>query len=1204
MILRTAKQGPNAGNQFYGCTSFPTCRGTVSLNTDSGRNVEESEDEPLDVFVPRRMIAEPAQVSVQTRYYQSAGYPNALVTTAYTDNIDSETRSTLIRAASQWRLDYPVSPVATVAQEVRTLLSVAESILTRGSLTLCSPGMEDRLLSAYGHDTWHVGVIDSLKLFSTVDTAPLAFDNFDSQEESLFVDWFHGQNSVSASPWRLTPQVHIHSLDPKSEVLAGARVDFLLTRPFATPIVVEIDGEQHKDHSQVDQARDELLRRQGYDLVRIPAGAMRSKTSQPLAKLAALLGVGSSRPAAKSMQLLPFEVARFVHQVEVVTIEALRSGRLRLGERQTIYLAPPKTIMDDPVALNIVAHAPNDALELINGIAEVYGVVLPDTNIDVRIAIPEVTAADVTIVSSDDAISSRQHLRTLANSYTISNTYFPFDIAMPTQVDPPTRLALPSKNGATKLLHYIFRKQSFRDGQWEAVERCLQGKDSVVLLPTGAGKSIAFQLAALLLPGPCLVIDPIIALIDDQIDNLRITGIDRCAGITSASGASKDTQQEGFARGWYLFCFVAPERLQMQPFRDALGTLTASGVPISLIAVDEAHCVSEWGHDFRTSYLNLGRIARRHGSSGNIVPPLIALTGTASRIVLKDVQRELQIDDFDAIIAPQSFDRKNLQFEVITTPSHSKDSAVTGFIGGLPSRFGVSETYFASDRTDKGFAGLVFCPHVGGQYGVIQLAERISKQHPAAAVGYYAGSPPKNWKDQDWNKRKSETARRFKRNQLNLLASTSAFGMGIDKPNIRYTVHLGLPDSIEEFYQEAGRAGRGGESDTSFCSIILSDDDPKRSSRLLDPSTSIDEVRRAVKGTSYSDNDDVMRTLFFHARAFRGQENDKRDIHIILDMLGNVTSRSTRALNWRSEPISRERMEKALHRLVVIGIIEDYTVNYASQEFLVRLSGATQPEIAEALGAYAGTYQTALAETTRRRALALQSFDNKAFVAGVSDLLVDFVYEHIELARRRSLSEMLNAARSATDGEKLRERILRYLEATEFDERLGEIMESSAGGLDILDQVLMDVVSPKEAESLRGAVAQYLSSYPDVPGLLLLRACSEALSRDGSEEVVRENIMAAIGYALDQYHFAPEAVGRQCGGTVERLKAKEGTAELFLRYFVTAPNADRDFVRGLLQTVPAEYATIPAQWLSIRMAQQTETLLQKGMSKNGYTTAS
>src|SRR5690606_29698969 len=155
-----------------------------------------------------------------------------------------------------------------------------------------------------------------------------------------------------------------------------------------------------------------------------------------------------------------------------------------------------------------------------------------------------------------------------------------------------------------------------------------------------------------------------------------------------------------------------------------------------------------------------------------------------------------------------------------------KNHAVVGFINGLPSKFGVTDAHFFSDQSDAGLAGLVFCPHVGGQYGVIEMAERLRKAHPTAAVGYYAGSPPKRWQDSGWNRKKSETARRFKRNQLNLLACTSAFGMGIDKQNIRYTVHLGLPDSIEEFYQEAGRAGRGGPSASSYCSIILSDDNP------------------------------------------------------------------------------------------------------------------------------------------------------------------------------------------------------------------------------------------------------------------------------------------------------------------------------------------------------------------------------------------
>jgi ATP-dependent DNA helicase RecQ len=169
----------------------------------------------------------------------------------------------------------------------------------------------------------------------------------------------------------------------------------------------------------------------------------------------------------------------------------------------------------------------------------------------------------------------------------------------------------------------------------------------------------------MLLPGRCLVVDPIIALIEDQIDNLALAGIDRCIGISSQLNTQERVEAlKAFRAGHYLFCYVAPERLQIKAFRDALRTLTVN-MPVSLIAIDEAHCVSEWGHDFRTAYLNLGRITRERCASQGVVPPLVALTGTASKIVLKDVQRELEITELEAIVTPKTFDRPELHYRVL-----------------------------------------------------------------------------------------------------------------------------------------------------------------------------------------------------------------------------------------------------------------------------------------------------------------------------------------------------------------------------------------------------------------------------------------------------------------------------------------------------------------------------------------------------------
>lgn len=252
------------------------------------------------------------------------------------------------------------------------------------------------------------------------------------------------------------------------------------------------------------------------------------------------------------------------------------------------------------------------------------------------------------------------------------DVFAPFRLAQEGFPASPAALKQPGESVLRYFLEYLFRKDGFWEGQYEVVSRALQGLDAIVLLPTASGKSIAFQLASMLLPGRTIVIDPIISLVEDQIDNLGGYGIDRCIGITSQIEAvAREQAVLHFGQGEYLFTYVTPERFQIASFRESLTALTAH-TPVSLIAIDEAHCVSEWGHDFRTAYLNIGRTSRNYCRRDNRTPPLLALTGTASKAVLKDVQRELGIEDFDAIITPKSFDRPELRFQVVHCRSHEK----------------------------------------------------------------------------------------------------------------------------------------------------------------------------------------------------------------------------------------------------------------------------------------------------------------------------------------------------------------------------------------------------------------------------------------------------------------------------------------------------------------------------------------------------
>jgi len=518
---------------------------------------------------------------------------------------------------------------------------------------------------------------------------------------------------------------------------------------------------------------------------------------------------------------------------------------------------------------------------------------------------------------------------------------------------------------------------------------------------------------------------------------------------------------------------------------------------------------------------------------------------------------------------------------------------VLGFLGGLPGEFGVDAGCFFRPMGRQTYAGLVFCPHVNGPYGVVQQAEGL-RRHFRTHVAVYSGEAPRNVEPDQWECEKRKVAHEFKRNQIAVMACTKAFGMGIDKPNIRYTVHIGLPSSIEAFYQEAGRAGR--DRGRAECAIVLSNDDPRRSQDLLSPAKLVEEVAQVVEQAGWADFDDVLRVLWFHVQAFRGRRAEMQDIATMLDQLGEVRKHRQVTVTWREEPWSstgRQRAEKALHRLVVLGVVADYTVDFASKDFGVRIAGASQEEIAAAFGRYAAAYQHRLGEQAEQEALALPRVPHREYVLAVAERLVDFIYEHIELARRRALNEMLQALMTSRTGENLRRRILVYLEQSEWDERLEKVCVSKHGGVDALMPILDDVVTPNDAAALRAATGRALASYPDIPGLLILRSVSEVLSSDTDPAVVAQNMEGALRFAVEKFRLDPAELAVGLGRAMARASSKAGAAELLLGCCLGSPYTNRAIVRALLPNVTRDLAGIPAWWLLSRVAIRCARLLDK-----------
>jgi len=960
---------------------------------------------------------------------------------------------------------------AEVSADLRFLNDLVMRILHRGTGTMPSFAVESVIAESFGRDfglrrkpSNGIGILEwqwqhdprtSLNSFTDClepwggDSAMVSFDpTHPENERRLFQQLLDNYGPRFASC--VFTQVHISDLLPAEEGLAfqGQRVDFLLAFPNGRRLVLEPGdheaGPNPIAQHNLDIQRDNALGNHGIHTIRIQNYEIGTRElirniDSHIRECGGHLFLNGPMSASQELLcqnhlfLLPTLIARVEH---ILSFFLLQRGML---SRDALRIC---IVEQDLECAELVLFSFFDRLRRLSTL---YGISCPTPPIDLTVIRSEAfSCADLNNLRHDlqtyqcsvqrETVTSEGVFDLVIDAAIKSNNLTPA-VSIAAECKAIVRNTFPHSHHhrfsysslprpahfgddpetlITSFLKDFFRKEHLRDGQFPIIRNILSQKPTIGLLPTSAGKSICYQLASILTPGITFVVDPIVFLMKDQVLSLSEQyGITNIAAWSADARIQRD-EQIGELMATNIMIFMSPERFLRPSFRNAMIALLAGDLYVNYAVIDEAHCVSMWGHDFRPPYLMLERCFREYCTFRSRAPVVIALTGTASQLVLIDLKRELRIEEFEAIVRPKSFDRAELTYNVIPCPSGSKFITLKTVFNTIANRIVVNDV-----RTDAW--GILFAHYpkqVWDLYGdlegdandhITQFADGYNLQGEISC-GIACGGMPQNTQigNDVWKKYKDRMLTHFKHGRVRLLIGNAAIGVGIDNEHLNYVIAYCTPSSLESLGQQWGRAGRRGQS--SQCYLIASDDRPLDTDNWLNGQV-------ATMPRRY---DDIGTVAYFHSQSFPGESLD-------ID--------STLTLNrdlWRAEQDADgrrlihggvdERIQRYLSFLVMIGLVEDYTVTgmNANTNYQVKI----HPEIDHfmAIGDQEGVhnhlvislkdYLSRYRPTTEDEVLTgLQNRNETHLSSKAIGYLIHFIYNRIAYQRKESIRTIVGFCR-------------------------------------------------------------------------------------------------------------------------------------------------------------------------------------------------